>query len=707
MLDPKRHLAAFDLENTLIASNVVESYSWLATRRLDRGERVRYALRTMAQAPGLLKLDRVDRGDFLRHFYRRYEHAPVEQIEADAQELLTQIILMKSFPAGLRRVREHRALGHRTVLITGALDFAVEGLRPLFDEIVSAEMSVRPDGTLSGEMLQVPPTGETRAQILHDYCRAEGLNIDEAVAYADSTSDLPMLEAVGLPRRRQPRDPPGRHRPQAGLARRALVQGQRRPPPDPPDGPADGRARTPPELPMTAPEPDVAARTERSVAPTVSGWRSGRPQAGSGGRAQRGPSMKALQVRRSVSRLGLARVASALAPSAAVRIGPLEYTNVDPPELPSPAWHRVRTRLAGICGSDLSMIEGHASTYFDDWVSFPFVPGHEVVGELDDGTRVVLEPVLGHEARGFAPPFEGAAPGDGDDYAHLATGHLEPGIQTGFCCSTGGGWAPELIAHDTQLHRLADHVPDERAVLIEPLAGGIHAALKAGRSSAVSEAAEPVVAVLGAGTMGLAAVAGLVRYVPHARVVVGARYPHQQRVARQLGAHDVVPGRRAVPRRAPHRRLPRRRRPPVVGRPRHHRRRRQRGLRPRGPVDHPAPRPRRDDGHAGRGDAGPDRACGTARPSSSAPTPTAPSTSPTAPGSARSTWPWPPPTPSRPSAGCRRPTPSPTTSTPSPTPPPPAGAAPSRSPSTSDPTAPQPRPIVRSLETRSAHTRES
>ncbi|MET0147461.1 MAG: HAD-IB family phosphatase [Ilumatobacteraceae bacterium] len=199
VLDPKRHVAAFDLENTLIASNVVESYSWLATRRLDRGERVRYALRTMAQAPGLLKLDRIDRGDFLRHFYRRYEDAPVEQIEHDAQELLTQIILTKSFPAGLRRVREHRALGHRTVLITGALDFAVEGLRPLFDEIVAAEMTVRPDGTLSGEMMQVPPTGETRAQILDDYCRAEGLRIDEAVAYADSTSDLPLLEAVGFP----------------------------------------------------------------------------------------------------------------------------------------------------------------------------------------------------------------------------------------------------------------------------------------------------------------------------------------------------------------------------------------------------------------------------------------------------------------------------------------------------------------------------
>ena len=149
MLDPDRHVAAFDLENTLIASNVVESYSWLATRRLDRGERMRYVLRTLAEAPGLLKLDRVDRGDFLRHFYRRYEDAPLEQIETDAEELLTQLILTKSFPAGMRRVREHRALGHRTILITGALDFAVSGLRPLFDEIVAAEMSVRPDGTYS------------------------------------------------------------------------------------------------------------------------------------------------------------------------------------------------------------------------------------------------------------------------------------------------------------------------------------------------------------------------------------------------------------------------------------------------------------------------------------------------------------------------------------------------------------------------------
>ena len=199
VLEKERHLAAFDLENTLIASNVVESYSWLATHRIPNDDRVRYVLKALREAPSLLALDRKDRGDFLRFFYRRYEGAPVDLIDEDSVELFSQLILTKSFPAGIRRIREHRAVGHRTVLITGALDFVVRPLAPLFDEIIAASMSVRSDGTYTGELTAVPPTGETRAQLLNDYCAAEGLDPAEAVAYADSTSDLPLLEAVGFP----------------------------------------------------------------------------------------------------------------------------------------------------------------------------------------------------------------------------------------------------------------------------------------------------------------------------------------------------------------------------------------------------------------------------------------------------------------------------------------------------------------------------
>ena len=39
ILSPDRHLAVFDLENTLIASNVVDTYAWLASRHLPAGKR--------------------------------------------------------------------------------------------------------------------------------------------------------------------------------------------------------------------------------------------------------------------------------------------------------------------------------------------------------------------------------------------------------------------------------------------------------------------------------------------------------------------------------------------------------------------------------------------------------------------------------------------------------------------------------------------
>jgi fatty acyl-CoA reductase len=147
----------------------------------------------------MLKLDRKDRGDFLRQFYRRYEGAPVAQLDEDAQELLSRLIITKSFPAGFRRVREHKRLGHRTLLITGALDVVVEQtLKPLFDDIVCARMSVEA-GRYTGELTTGPPTGEARAMIMQEYADAEGLSLDESIAYADSASDLPMLEAVGFP----------------------------------------------------------------------------------------------------------------------------------------------------------------------------------------------------------------------------------------------------------------------------------------------------------------------------------------------------------------------------------------------------------------------------------------------------------------------------------------------------------------------------
>lgn len=247
--------------------------------------------------------------------------------------------------------------------------------------------------------------------------------------------------------------------------------------------------------------------------------------------------MKALLFERQEARYAAASVMSRVRPGAGAGVGPLRLADIDPPEIPDDGWVRVNPILTGICGSDLSTIDGHSSGYFDDLVSFPFVPGHEVVGVTEDGKRVVLEPVLGPESRGEAPAFKGAAPGDGTDYGYLLAGEIDPGIQVGFCSSTGGGWGEEFVAHKSQLHSVAKRLSDEDAVMLEPAAGGVHAAAKA----AAADIDGGIVLVLGSGTMGLVTIAALRQYTNPRSIIAVAKYPIQKKFAEELGA-DVVVG---------------------------------------------------------------------------------------------------------------------------------------------------------------------
>jgi threonine dehydrogenase-like Zn-dependent dehydrogenase len=165
-------------------------------------------------------------------------------------------------------------------------------------------------------------------------------------------------------------------------------------------------------------------------------------------------------------------------------------------------------------------------------VSFPFVPGHEVVGDLDDDTRVVLIPILTCVPRGIDPPCGQCTGGQPNCCERVAFGHIEPGLQTGFCESTGGGWSTAFVAHESQLIEVPDDLSDEAAVMIEPAACAIHAAglAKDGRS----------IVVLGAGTIGLLTVAALRHLGYQGSLTATARHPHQRDLALQLGADRIA-----------------------------------------------------------------------------------------------------------------------------------------------------------------------
>lgn len=244
--------------------------------------------------------------------------------------------------------------------------------------------------------------------------------------------------------------------------------------------------------------------------------------------------MKALRFERNLPRYGAAKLAGGLLAGKGASVGPLQLVNTDVPSLPTDEWVEVRPRLAGICGSDLATIDGKSSRYFEPIVSFPFVPGHEVVGELADGSRVVVIPVLDCTVRGIDPPCRRCASGATNHCERIAFGHLEPGLQTGFCRDTGGGWSTRMVAHPSQLVTIPDALSDEAAVMVEPTACAVHAA------DMVATLNPADVVILGSGTLGLLTLAACAHALPDARLMATAKYPEQQRLAKALGAYQTV-----------------------------------------------------------------------------------------------------------------------------------------------------------------------
>ena len=228
------------------------------------------------------------------------------------------------------------------------------------------------------------------------------------------------------------------------------------------------------------------------------------------------------------------------------KVSPLIYGEAPIPELPSEEWVRLRTRLTGICGSDLTAItlKGGLDNPISQFISFPMYLGHEIVSEIDhlgqdvkgfrEGDRVTIYPILSCEPRGISPLCSCCERGDFALCTNLASGNLPPGQCIGVNNRTGGGFSEYLVAHRSQLFRIPDSIPDEQAVLLDPLCVALHAVLL--------RKPEPGhrVLVLGAGVIGLCVIQILRALDFDCRVYVVARHDFQKEMALSFGADRII-----------------------------------------------------------------------------------------------------------------------------------------------------------------------
>ena len=254
--------------------------------------------------------------------------------------------------------------------------------------------------------------------------------------------------------------------------------------------------------------------------------------------------MKALQFRKNIPRYAILKLLGPRFPRLYTSgMAPLSLVDIPEPKLPNQRWVRIAPRLAGICGSDLATICAKGSPYLAPVTSMPFVMGHELVGDITEvgrevaalgvGQRVVIHPALGCRARGIEPLCDACRHRRDALCRNVTRGAVSKGIQIGFCRDTGGAFSQSLVTHQSQVYPVPDEIDDRAAVLIEPFACAIHAALR------VSLRETDTALVLGCGAIGLLTIAALRAVGCRARVVAAAKYDHQRRNAQALGA-DVL-----------------------------------------------------------------------------------------------------------------------------------------------------------------------
>lgn len=260
--------------------------------------------------------------------------------------------------------------------------------------------------------------------------------------------------------------------------------------------------------------------------------------------------MKAVQFNFTIPRYALGLAVAKLAPSLLWSgLSCTSMQEVAEPSFPTAEWVRIRTRLGGICGTDLGTIYLHTSPYFSPYSDFPFTFGHENVGTVSEvgaavkgiqpGERVIVEPTLWCAPRGYTKDewCEFCTKGEINRCQRRSGGKLAPGMFIGSSKDTGGSWSEAFIAHQSQVYRVPDKVSDENALMVEPFSCGLHTVLIDMPSD------DETILILGAGTMGLVTLAALRALGSQARILVSARYPHQAEAARKLGANEVLSGR--------------------------------------------------------------------------------------------------------------------------------------------------------------------
>lgn len=257
--------------------------------------------------------------------------------------------------------------------------------------------------------------------------------------------------------------------------------------------------------------------------------------------------MRALQLNISPMTFIAGKVSAAFFGKSSYYRGPgktVKLVDIPEPSLPASDWVKIKTQACGFCGSDLNLIMLHDSPSAQPFTSFPCVIGHEFVGEIVEtgsqvetfspGDRVVVNPVLSCRPRGITPVCPSCRSDREGNCEHVAEGRFSPGMFLGICKDLNGGFAPYVVAHQSQLFHVPEALSSDAAVMTEPVSVALQTVFDN------SPAGNEKVLIIGGGVIGNLVIQCLRTLAPGCRISVVEPAPFAAELAVACGADDVI-----------------------------------------------------------------------------------------------------------------------------------------------------------------------
>jgi len=192
--------AFYDLEGTLVSTNLVHTLSFYARRQQGLMASFKKSATTLLSLPVFAVTDQYSRKVFNDLYFKRYKGVSEDRLRFLADDLFFSVLKPAIFPGTYELLEKSRSLGLRQVVVTGALDVSV---KPLMEHLEIKDYVANRlefvNGVATGRLLPPVMAAATKASWIRVFAEREGISLSDSYAYTDSMSDLPMLSIVGHP----------------------------------------------------------------------------------------------------------------------------------------------------------------------------------------------------------------------------------------------------------------------------------------------------------------------------------------------------------------------------------------------------------------------------------------------------------------------------------------------------------------------------